>query len=117
MRATKQQPARPPKTTKTTAKAAESPLPETLLADEDEVDAAGGTERDEEIERSEVTARPLSEVTGRHDEGSGANETIDGLDELQEAARHGAEDVPSSERREKVDDVPVFDRADTERKI
>ena len=40
-----------------------------------------------------------SEITGRHDEGSGANETIDGLDEYQEAARHGTEDISASERR------------------
>ena len=56
-----------------------------------------------------------SDVTARHDEGSGANETIDGLDELQEAARHGAEDVP--DKRTTLKDIPVFDRAGSEPKV
>jgi hypothetical protein len=51
----------------------------------------------------------------RHDEGSGANETTDGLDELQEAARHGAEDVP--DKRTTLKDIPVFDRAGSEPKV
>jgi hypothetical protein len=58
-----------------------------------------------------------SEITGRHDEGSGANETIDGLDEYQEAARHGTEDISGSERRKTLKDVPVLDRADSEPKV
>ena len=65
----------------------------------------------------EASSRPLSEITGRHDEGSGANETVDGLDEYQEATRHGAEDIPASERRKTLKDIPVFDRADTEPKV
>ena len=65
----------------------------------------------------EASSRPLSEITGRRDEGSGANETVDGLDEYQEATRHGAEDIPASERRKTLKDVPVFDRADTEPKV
>ena len=51
----------------------------------------------------------------RHDEGSGANETTDGLDEMQEAARHGAEDVP--DKRKTMKDIPVFDRAGSEPKV
>ncbi len=81
----------------------------------------GASDQDElnndEIERPEVTTRPRSEITGRHDEGSGANETVDGLDEYQEAVRHGAEDIPVSERRKTLKDVPVFDRADIEPKV
>lgn len=69
----------------------------------------------EETQRPEIASRPRSEVTGRHDEGSGANETIDGLDELQEAARHGAEDVP--DKRTTLKDIPVFDRAEVEPKV
>ena len=65
----------------------------------------------------DVGSRPRSEITGRHDEGSGANETVDGLDEYQEAARHGAEEIQASERRKTLKDVPVFDRADTEPKV
>jgi len=72
---------------------------------------------DFEDARPDAASRPRSEITGRHDEGSGANETIDGLDEYQEAARHGAEDIPASERRKTLKDVPVFDRADSEPKI
>jgi hypothetical protein len=67
--------------------------------------------------RPGVGSRPRSEITGRHDEGSGANETADGLDEYQEAARHGAEDIPASERRKTMADIPVFDRAETEPKV
>ena len=70
---------------------------------------------DDEVRPPEIAARPRSEVTGRHDEGSGANETIDGLDEYQEATRHGAEDVP--DKRTTLKDIPVFDRADVEPKV
>ena len=74
-------------------------------------------ESDFEDARPDIESRPRSEITGRHDEGSGANETVDGLDEYQEAARHGAEDIPASERRKTLKDVPVFDRADSEPKV
>ena len=71
----------------------------------------------DELERPEIASRPRSEITGRRDEGSGANETIDGLDVYKEAVRHGAEDIPASERRSTIDDIPVFDRAETAPKI
>jgi hypothetical protein len=57
--------------------------------------------------------KPRSEVTGRHDPGSGANETADGLTSNEEAIRRGAEDIPVSGRQASVEDIPVFDRADT----
>jgi len=68
------------------------------------------------VAASEV-ARPLggvprSKVTGRHDAGSGANETEDGLSSTEEAIRHAAEDIPTGGLEEKIEDVPVFDRAD-----
>jgi hypothetical protein len=69
----------------------------------------------EETSRPEIGSGPRSEITGRHDEGSDANETIDGLDESQEAARHGAEDIP--DKRKTLKDIPVFDRAETEPKV
>lgn len=75
-----------------------------------------GTLNEDEIVRPEITSRPRSEITGRHDEGSGANETIDGLDESEEALRHAAEDVPVSDQDD-FDKLPVFDRAESERKI
>lgn len=53
---------------------------------------------------------PVAPKTAPHDEGSQANETIDGLDPETEAVRHAAEDMPTGAKR-KMDDVPVFDRA------
>ena len=72
---------------------------------------------EDDVGPPEASSRPLSAISGRRDEGNGANETVDGLDEYQEAARHGAEDIPASERRKTLKDVPVFDRADTEPKV
>ena len=53
----------------------------------------------------------------RHDAGSGANETTDGLDATNEALRHAAEDTPSGATPEDVETVPVFYRADLSPKI
>jgi hypothetical protein len=53
----------------------------------------------------------------RHDAGSGANETTDGLDASNEALRHAAEDTPSGASPDDVETVPVFDRADLAPKI
>jgi hypothetical protein len=57
-----------------------------------------------------IGARPRSEITGRHDEGAGANETIDGLSETEELTRSYAEDIPTSDDDEDEEDVPVFER-------
>jgi hypothetical protein len=59
-----------------------------------------------------IGAQPRSEITGRHDAGSGANETLDGLTSSEEALRQGAEDIPLGAGEEEIEDVPVFDRAD-----
>jgi hypothetical protein len=53
----------------------------------------------------------------RHDAGSGANETRDGLDATTEALRHAAEDTPSGAVPDDVEAVPVFGRADRAPKI
>jgi hypothetical protein len=53
----------------------------------------------------------------RHDSGSGANETFDGLDATTEALRHAAEDTPAGDGRGKIEKTPVFDRADLAPKI
>lgn len=53
----------------------------------------------------------------RHDTGSGADETTDGLDATTEALRHAAEDTPSGALPEDVETVPVFDRAGLAPKI
>jgi hypothetical protein len=97
---------------------ADRALLETPLGRENDFGAADrGTLADDEVRRPEIAARPRSEITGRHDEGSGANETIDGLDEVQEALRHSVEDIPASEKPETIEKVPVFDRAEIEPKI
>ncbi|HWL05930.1 MAG TPA: hypothetical protein VNQ99_13510 [Xanthobacteraceae bacterium] len=51
-----------------------------------------------------------------HDSGSGANETVDGLDSSNEEIRRGAEDVPIG-RQENVENVPVFERGDLPPKV
>jgi hypothetical protein len=62
-----------------------------------------------------IGAHPRSEVTGRHDAGSGANETVDGLTPTEEAIRRGAEDKPvGGPERE---DMPVFDRGQAPPKV
>jgi hypothetical protein len=77
-----------------------------------------GTLNEDEVVRPEIASRPKSTITARHDEGSGANETIDGLDEYQEAIRHAAEDIPASEKPgDDFEKLPVFDRAESERKV
>jgi hypothetical protein len=53
----------------------------------------------------------------RHDSGSQANETVDGLDAATEALRHAAEDTPPSGRPDDVEKTPVFDRAGEAPKI
>lgn len=66
-----------------------------------------------EIASEEQDIRPsrLSKVTARHDAGSGANETEDGLDASNEAIRRGAEDVPVGDEADTdLEDVPVGDR-------
>jgi hypothetical protein len=75
--------------------------------------APPGTPLGDDIRRP-IGAMRRSEITGRHDEGSEANETDDGLNESDEDIRHGAEDIPVGERRE---DVPVFDRGGAPPKV
>lgn len=64
-----------------------------------------------------IGARPQSQVTGQHDIGSDANETIDGLTATEEDLRHHTEDVPTAASREPMEDIPVFERADLPPKI
>jgi hypothetical protein len=60
---------------------------------------------------------PRSEVTGRHDAGSGANETLEGLTSTEEALRRGAEDIPTGGQQQDLEDIPVFDRGDALPKV
>jgi len=97
----------------------DSVLLETPLGRENDFGLADrGTLSQDEVVHPEVGARPMSSITGRHDEGSGANETVDGLDEYGEAIRHAAEDIPAAERpNDDLENLPVFDRADAEPKV
>jgi hypothetical protein len=61
-----------------------------------------------------VGAVPRSTITGRHDSGTGANETLDGLSGTEEATRRAAEDETEADD---VEDLPVFDRAEAMPKI
>jgi hypothetical protein len=65
-------------------------------------------ERDHDPEDGkQIPARP-------HDTGSQANETVDGLDSETEALRHATEDAPP---QPKIEQTPVFDRANLPPKI
>jgi hypothetical protein len=90
---------------------ADAVLLESVTGREDDHGAAGP----DTLAYAEVmqpsSGRPPSEVTGRHDAGSGANETIDGLDEREESLRRAAEETAIEDTTEASDDVPVFDRA------
>jgi hypothetical protein len=69
--------------------------------------AERGTLAEDEIRDKEVLTEGRSAITGRHDAGSGANETDDGLNATEEEVREFAEDLPLGEEH---DDAPVFDR-------
>ena len=73
---------------------------------QDNKGADPGTMAAEEIDQP-VGAQPRSGVTGRHDPGTGANETADGLSGTEEMTRQAAEDTALGERE---GDSPVFDR-------
>jgi hypothetical protein len=64
-----------------------------------------------------IGAQPRSEITGKHDAGSGANETIDGLTDAEETLRRAVEDTPSGQPADMDEDIPVFDRADALPKV
>jgi hypothetical protein len=53
----------------------------------------------------------------RHDAGSGANETVDGLDATAEELRHATEDTPAETVTGEIEEIPVFDRADLPPKV
>jgi hypothetical protein len=53
----------------------------------------------------------------RHDAGSGANETADGLDATTEELRRATEDTPMGAGSGKIEKIPVFDRPDLPPKI
>ncbi|MER9643680.1 hypothetical protein [Mesorhizobium sp. M0239] len=78
-------------------------------AHEDRHGADPGFVGADDVDRS-IDAMPRSEITGRHDEGAGANETIDGLSETEELTRSYAEDIPAGDNEEDEENIPVFER-------
>ena len=79
------------------------------------IDQQADEEFIEETNAVHIGGRPRSDITGKHDEGSDANETIDGLDEQAEDLRRNTEDIPTG-AKDPFDKLPVFDRAEAERK-
>lgn len=62
--------------------------------------------------------RRASDETAVHDPGSDANETVDGLNEQEEAVRQAAEEAPAPDAADKPDDAtPVFDRGKEQTKL
>jgi hypothetical protein len=66
---------------------------------------------DEEIADKTIGARPRSEVTDQRD-ASGDEETVDGLNAIEESVRHAAEDTAEPDDDVPSDAIPVFDRGD-----
>lgn len=102
---------------------APSPCDDSVLVDRQDaplLDGVTGREDNEGADRCSTTedevrqpvgATPRSAVTGRHDPGTGANETADGLSGSDETVRRTAEEVPS-DRDVRKRNPPVFDRDD-----
>jgi hypothetical protein len=67
------------------------------------------TVAEDEIAEKSVGSRPVSDRTDFRLSGTGANETEDGLDELEESLRHTAEDIRDGAQ---PDDEPIFDKAE-----
>lgn len=65
---------------------------ETPFGRDDDRGTIAGTRAIEEIEDIDLSAVPLSEITGAPEPGT-PTETVDGLDETEEAVRQMAEDV------------------------
>jgi hypothetical protein len=61
-----------------------------------------------------IGGQPRSALTDQHQPGIGANETVDGLSDTEEAIRAAAEDDLEVDN---FDDTPVFDRAEALPKI
>lgn len=87
------------------------PLLETPGGRSAERDPADRSDFDDEARRIDVGAVPRSTVTGRHEPGTGGQETEDGLSETEEAIRRAAEDIATAPGEEdRGDEIPVFER-------
>jgi hypothetical protein len=59
-----------------------------------------------------------SAITGPHDDGVDANETLDGLNDTEELTRHLVEETPTgSTDREEEEEIPDFERGRTRTRI
>ena len=74
------------------------PILETELGHEDGAMLDRPNEVEGEARDIDINATPMSEITGAPDPGT-TQETIDGLDETEEAVRHAAEDITTGPRR------------------
>jgi hypothetical protein len=90
----------------TDAAALESPTGR--LTPVEEAESPAQEVQDDEIREKSVGTRPASDETNFHLSGTGAIETEDGLDEVEEELRSTVEDIPD----EAAADTPVFDRAE-----
>lgn len=86
-------------------------LLESVAGREDDQGAEPGFAGTDDVRRP-LGATPASATTGRHDDGTDANETVDGLNETEELTRRLAEDVPAG-RGEARSDTPVFEKGRT----
>jgi hypothetical protein len=70
-----------------------------------------GALNEDEVRRQDIGATPRSAVTGRHDPGTGDNET-DGRDPNTEATRRAAENIPAGggDEEDVPPEKPVFER-------
>jgi hypothetical protein len=93
--------------------AADAQILEGVTGREDNLGANPGSDSQLDIDQP-IGANPRSEVTGRHEPGMGANETVDGLSDTEESLRQAAEDETEVDDFE---ELPVFDRADAIPKI
>jgi hypothetical protein len=94
-------------------RASEEALLPGITGREDDLGADPGSPASVDVNQP-IGAQPRSEVTGQHQPGMGADETVDGLSGTEEALRAAAEDTTEGDDFE---DTPVFDRADTIPKI
>lgn len=76
---------------------ADASVYETPFGREDDHGSIAGSLAEQEIEDIPVDALPVGAETDIPDPGT-THETLDGLDETEEAVRHYAEDVPSGTR-------------------
>ena len=89
----------------------DSALLDSIVGREDQNGAEPGFLGADDTNRP-LGATPQSVITGRHDDGTDANETVDGLSESEEMTRHLAEDIPTGAGDEE-EDIPVFERGRT----